>query len=203
MCWLWKVTKLFDTNTSLQENITLPTREKVEDYSLGGQSCMDSKCAQFVNSLMGKKLVHLCCEVEILDFDFESLALHAMGCSRVIKDNDILITTPDYQSWDQSESTNNDEWFNMKRFRSEIVGGTVISVEISPWHDLRIGLDNGVIIECLIANAYPHYEEEMEQWVLFEPTKDHSGNFLTVYNKSVDFHDRSVAGSDRLEQTQT
>lgn len=61
------------------------------------------------------------------------------------------------------------------------------SVEISPWHDLRVRLDNGVTIECLIANAYPHYEEESEQWVLFEHTKDHSGTFLTVYNKSVDF----------------
>lgn len=110
--------------------------------------------------------------------------------------NDILITTPDDQSWDQSESTNNDKSFNMRTFRSEIVGGTVISVEISPWHDLRIGLDNGVIIECLISNACPHYEEEPEQWVLFDPSKDHSGTFLTIYNKSVDFHDRSVADSD-------
>lgn len=157
---------------------------------------MDNKSIQFVNLLIGKKLVHFCCEVEILDFSFEDLALHAMGCSRVIKNNDILVTTIDYQSWDEIESTNNDEWFNMKRFNAEIVGGTVISVEINSLNDLHIELDNGVIIECLIANAYPHFEEELEQWVLFEPTEDHSGKILTVHNKSVDFCDRSSLSSD-------
>ena len=153
---------------------------------------MDHEAVRFVNLLVGKKLLHLCCEVEILDFDFTPLALHAMGCSRVIKNNDILVTTLDYQSWDQSESTHNDEWFNVERFRSEITGGTVLSVELSPCHDLRITLDNDVIIECLIANAYPHYDEELEQWVLFEPTNDHSGAFLTVYNKRVSFHSSAM-----------
>jgi len=149
---------------------------------------MEQEVVQFVNLLMGKKLTHFCCEAEILDFDFSPLVLHALGHSRVIKNEDILVTTLDYQSWDLSESTHNDEWFNMKRFSSEIIGGTVISVEVSPWHDLRVELDNGVVIECLIANAYPHYAKEYEQWVLFEHTKEHNGTFLTVYNKSIDFN---------------
>ncbi|MBD5460624.1 MAG: hypothetical protein HDR26_06740 [Lachnospiraceae bacterium] len=148
---------------------------------------MDHEVVQFVNLLVGKKLLHLCCEAEILDFDFAPLALHAMGCTRIIKNNDILVTTLDYQSWDLKESKHNDEWYNMEKFNSEIINGTVISVEISPYHDLRIGLDNNVVIECLIANAYPHYDDEQEQWVLFEPTKDHSGTFLTVYNKGIRF----------------
>lgn len=57
---------------------------------------MEQKAVQFVNSLIGKKLVHFCCEAEILDFDFSSMVLHAMGCSRIIKNNDILVTTFDY-----------------------------------------------------------------------------------------------------------
>ena len=153
---------------------------------------MDREAVQFVNRLKGKQLLHVCCEAEILDFDFAPLALHAMGCSRVIKNNDILVTTLDYQSWDLEESTHNDECFNVERFYSEIVGGRVVSVAVSPCHDLSIELDNHVVIECRIANAYPHYEEEQEQWVLFEPTKDHSGAFLTVYNKHSNFHDKSV-----------
>ena len=148
---------------------------------------MNCAAVQFVNRLAGKKLLHFCCEADILDFDFAPLALHAMGCSRVIKNGDILVTTLDYQSWDLHESAHNDEWFNVEKFHSEIIGGVVISVEISPCHDLRIELDNQVKIECLIANAYPHYGEEQEQWVLFEPTRDHSGAFLTVYNKSIRF----------------
>lgn len=160
---------------------------EIDEY---GEKILDNKAILFVQSLIGKKLVYFCCEANILDFGFdESLVLHAMGCSRVIKNDDILVTTLDYQSWDQIESTHNDEWFNMEKFNSQIVGGTVMSVEVSPWNDLHIGLDNGVIIECMIANAYPHYEEECEQWVLFEHTKQHNGTFLTVYNKSVDFDD--------------
>lgn len=156
---------------------------------------MDDAAVQFTNLLVGKKLIRLCCEADMLDFDFESLALHAMGCSRVIKSNDILATTLDYQSWDLSESTHNDEWFNVEKFRSDIIGGVVISVEISPWHDLRIKLDNNVVIECLIANAHPHYAEEQEQWVLFEPARDHSGTFLTVYNKKIALHGKFISHS--------
>ena len=125
---------------------------------------MEEAALRFVRNLEGKKPLHLCCEADMLDFDFAPLALHAM-----------------------SESTHNDEWFNVKRLCSEIVGGTVVSAAVSPWHDLRLRLDNGVLIECLIANASPHYQEEREQWVLFVPTRDHSGTFLTVYNKSGDF----------------
>ena len=44
----------------------------------------------------------------------------------------------------------------------------------------------------MIANAYPHYGEEQEQWILFKHTKDHSGTFLTVYNRSIDFYDKSI-----------
>ena len=47
---------------------------------------------QLINALRGRKLQHFCCEAEILDFDFGTLTLHAMGCSRVIKNNDILVT---------------------------------------------------------------------------------------------------------------
>lgn len=110
----------------------------------------------------------------------------------MIKNGDILVTTLDDQSWDLSESTHNDEWFNVKRFYSKIVGGTVVSAAVSPWHDLRLRLDNGVLIECLIANASPHYQEEREQWALFVTTKDHSGAFLTVCNGSVDFSGGAV-----------
>ena len=137
---------------------------------------MDERVMEFVNSLVGRQLLYLCCEAEILDFGFGELVLHGMGCSRIIKNNDILVTTLDYQSWDQAE-----------RFHDEILGGSVVSVRVSPWHDLCIQLDNGVMIECLVANAWPHYEEALEQWVLFRPAGKGRGTFLTVYNKDVAF----------------
>lgn len=84
---------------------------------------MEDAAVRFIDLLKGKRLTRFCCTCEMLVFDFAPLALHAMGCSRIIKNNDILVTVPDYQSWDQVESTHNDEWFNMKKFNSEIVGG--------------------------------------------------------------------------------
>ena len=149
--------------------------------------CAEHGIASFVTSLAGKRLLDICCEAELLDFDFAPLTLHALGCSRIIKNSDILVTTLDYQSWDLSESTHNDEWFNLKKFHAEIIGSTVISVQLSPWNDLRVELDNGVVIECLIANSCPHYGEEQEQWILFEGGRRGHGRFLTVYNKRIDF----------------
>jgi len=141
------------------------------------EQSMEQKAVQFVNTLLGKKPLRVCGETEIPDFGFAPPTLHAMGSTRVIKNNDILVTTPDYQSWGQVESTRNDEWFNLKRYRPEIAGGSAVSVKISPWHDPRIGLDNGVTIKCLTSNAYPHYAEGLEQWVLFEPPDNHGGVF--------------------------
>lgn len=107
---------------------------------------MGIKEMNFIHSLVGKRLLNVCCAAEILTFDFFPLALHASGYARIIKNSDILVTTLDYQSWDLSESTNNDEWFNVKQY----------------------------------------YNDEQEQWVLFERGKDHK-LFLTVYSKRVEF----------------
>lgn len=126
----------------------------------------------------------------MLEFFFsDSLIIHANGFCRIIKNQDLLITTRDYESWDGDDSTHNDEWFNLEKYKTEIVGGSVNSVELSPINDLVLKLDNGVIIECLIENAYPHYEEEIEQWVLFEgkDCKKDKRAFLTVYNKHSEY----------------
>ena len=156
---------------------------------------MESNVTQFVHSLLGRKLLHLCCEAEMMDFDFAPLTLHALGCTRIIQNEEILVTTLDYQSWDGVESIHNDEWFHVNWVSSELVGRTVLSVQISPWNDLRLTLEGGTVVECLIANGSPHYGEEQEQWVLFEHTKQLDRRFLTIYNKRIDFHTRSGDGT--------
>ena len=143
----------------------------------------------FVSLLVGKNLEYLGCEADLLEFVFEEdLVLHAAGFSRVVADDEILITTPDYQSWDGIDSMHNDENFNMTTHRERIVGGRVLSAAVNALGDLTITLDNGVTVECRIANAAPHYGEDAEQWVLFEHTSDHSGRFLTAYNKQLDYY---------------
>ena len=141
----------------------------------------------FLHQLNGKRLVSFGCNADILEFGFEGdMVLHAMGFSRVILGNDILVTTQDYQSWDVLDSTHNDEWLNAATFREKIVGGLVVSASINEVRDLKIMIDNGTMIECMVANAYPHYSDESEQWVLFERTDDHSGQFLSAYNKKLE-----------------
>ena len=60
---------------------------------------MGIKEMNFIHSLVGKRLLNVCCAAEILTFDFFPLALHASGYARIIKNSDILVTTLDYQSW--------------------------------------------------------------------------------------------------------
>ena len=148
---------------------------------------MNNEIQLFLQQLNSRRVVFFGCEADILEFIFEGdLVLHAMGFSRVINGNDILVTTHDYQSWDEKDSTHNDEWVNAAAFRDKIVGGLVLSVMINDVHDLKIMLDNGIVIECMVANSYPHYSDESEQWLLFEHTDDHSGKFLAAYNKKIE-----------------
>ena len=107
------------------------------------------------------------------------------GFTRIICENDILVTTLDYQSWDGEVEENNDEWYFVEQNRTKIVGGTVTSVNVNALHDVTIGLDNSISIELFVKNGYHHFDDKQEQWVFFK-RNDHSYPFITVYNKSVD-----------------
>lgn len=142
----------------------------------------------FANQLIGAKLLSLSCACELLCFGFSNnMALHASHLCRIISDGDILVTTLDYHSWDELDSKHNDEWENVNRFKDKILGGSVLSAAVNEINDLKIVLDNGIVVECLIANAYSHYTEEQEQWFLFEHTEDNTGRFLTAYSKHLEW----------------
>jgi hypothetical protein len=139
--------------------------------------------------IVGKRLddLHLVCE--LMSFAFGDYAFHALGLTRIIHENDILVTTLDYLNWDQETDTNNDEWYFVKQYKDKIVGGTVTSVDVSPLHDVVINLDNGIRIETFVKNGYHHFDDECEQWVFFK-VDDHSFPFVTVYNKTVDIAEK-------------
>ena len=138
-----------------------------------------------LNVIVGKKLEKLGLACEMMTFVFEEYALHAQCLTRIIKDWEILVTTGDYQSWDGECSKNNDEWYFVEKYREEIVGGKVLSVEVNRLHDVRIELDNGVMIEALVSNGFSHFGEESEQWRFFEAGKTDLPH-LVVYGKSVE-----------------
>lgn len=144
-----------------------------------------NKLCGHIHTIVGKKLDDLNLACEMMMFSFGEFELHAQCMTRILKEHDILTTTLDYQSWDEVCDKNNDEWYFVSQFKNQIVGGTVVSVEISNVNDVAIILDNGIQIQILITNGYHHYREEQEQWVFFKHN-DHSYPFITVYNRSVD-----------------
>lgn len=101
-----------------------------------------AKLNEHLQIIVGKQLddLHLVCEM--MDFCFGDYALHALCHTRIIYENDILVTTLDYQNWDCKEDTNNDEWYFVNQFKDRIVGGIVTSVNVNSFHDVVITLDN-------------------------------------------------------------
>lgn len=135
--------------------------------------------------IRGKRLEKLGLACEMMMFHFGGYALHAQCLTRIIRDNDILVTTGDYQSWDGECDKNNDEWYFVEKYRESILQGTVCSVEVSRFKDVRIELDNGVLIELFNSNGYCHFGEEREQWRFFRLSDSDSPD-LVVYGKSVE-----------------
>lgn len=143
----------------------------------------------FIQEVVGKKLLELYNACEMMIFDFGEYQLHASCLTRVSKGNDILVTTLDYQNWDGKTDTNNDEWFFVKKFQDEIVGGIVLSVELSSIKDLKIIMDNDITIELYISNGYNHYDDEIEQWRFIKKIEEESAIHLVVNSKTVDYID--------------
>lgn len=125
---------------------------------------MRKRVNEYLNKPNNCKLNSLKLACDMMVFDFGNIGLHCQGLTRIIKDNVILLTTLDYQSWDGDKNENNDEWFLYDKYKDSIIGGIVLKIDITSTFDLKIILDNGFIIESLISNGYNHYGEENEQW---------------------------------------
>ena len=131
--------------------------------------------------------LHLACEMMM--FTFGEYALHTQCLTRIVHENDILVTTLDYQNWDCKVDTNNDEWYFVEQYREKIVGGIVMSVKVSALKDVVVVLDSGIRIELINKNGYHHFDDECEQWRLFK-IDDYSYPHITTYSKTVDIAER-------------
>ena len=137
------------------------------------------------NDIVGKQLTELHLACEMMMFSFEEYALHTQCLTRIIFENNILVTTLDYQNWDGKVDTNNDEWYFVEQYRDKIIGGIVMSVSVSSLYDVTIILDNGIRIELINKNGYYHFDDECEQWRFFK-VDGYTDPHITVYNKTVD-----------------
>ena len=145
--------------------------------------------------IIGEKLDSLNLACDMMLFSFGNYALHAQCLARIIYKNDILVTTTDYLNWDCQTDMNNDEWYFVNKYKSQIVGGVVQSVKVSALNDVKITLDNGIIIELFVENGYHHFAEESEQWVFFKHD-DYSYPYIAVNSKTVDI----LKTDDRMDE---
>ena len=147
-------------------------------------NCKDTLLSH-LQVIVGKRLtgLHLACEMMM--FSFETFELHTQCLTRIIREDDILVTTLDYQNWDGKDSDNNDERYFADRYTESILDGIVTSVNVSLLYDVTVLLDNGIRIELINKNGYHHFDEECEQWRFFK-VDDNSYPHITVYSKTVD-----------------
>ena len=147
---------------------------------------MVEKLHNYLEQLVGSELkdIKLACQMIILNFD--NVGIHCQQFTRVSKNNDILFTTLDYQSWDEEVDTNNDEKYFFDKYRNEIINGIVTKVIYNKFNDLTLIFDNGVIIETFVSNGYNHFVDEVEQWRLLIDTSDDDSKHIVIYNKKVE-----------------
>ena len=145
---------------------------------------MDYKDLQeTLNALLGKKLTDINLVCEMLCFDFEKgNSIHSLCLTRVIKNNDLLFTTLDYQNWDEKIDTNNDAWYYLEKYKNDVLGGKVNHVNVTPLNDLILQLDNQITLEFFISNGYFHYGKNNEQWRFINTEEKHA----IVYSKTIE-----------------
>lgn len=137
-----------------------------------------------INVLIGQKLTDVSTVCEMLCFYFDKGdGIHSLCLTRISKKDDLLLTTFDYQNWDEKIDSNNDERYYLKKFKKDIVGGIVTHVKVTPLKDLILYLDNDIVIEFFISNGYFHFGEENEQWRFMDSKENHT----VINSKSVDY----------------
>ena len=125
---------------------------------------MREKLNQYLETFIGKELLNINLACEMMCFDFGNMSLHASSFTRVLKNNEVLVTTLDYQSWDGLVDTNNDLWRNVDQFKHGMIGNKIEWIELSPGNDLFVYLENGFVIQSFVANGPLHYSDCWEQW---------------------------------------
>ena len=138
----------------------------------------------YLELLIGRSLdsVNLACEM--LMFAFGDISLHSQCFTRIMLKERVLLTTLDYHNWDGETDTNNDEWYNLSRYKNSIINNKVVKAELTETNDVFIWLENDIQIQMFIANGSPHYEEDNEQWRIFENNNEDSSH-IVVYSESI------------------
>ena len=138
-----------------------------------------------VYELVGQVMTDLGAHYEILILRFGEYEIHVSCFARILHNGKILLTTQDYQSWDEKDHTQHDMYLNIAKYGETRIGQKVRSVEVSPINDLFIVLDNDTRIEIYNSEASHQLSEESEQWFFYKP-KDKTYPYWSVTNNGVE-----------------
>ena len=138
-----------------------------------------------VYELVGQVMTDLGAHYEILILRFGEYEIHVSCFARILHNGKILLTTQDYQSWDEKDHKQNDMYLNIAKYGETLIGQKVRSVEVSPTNDLFIVLDNEHRIEIFSSDGNHRFSEESEQWFFYKP-KDKVYPYLRVTNNGVE-----------------
>jgi hypothetical protein len=131
----------------------------------------EERIKEYLDLIIGRPLDDLNLACEMMMFTFGDISLHSQCFTRIMLKERVLLTTLDYQNWDEEVDTNNDEWYNLSRYKDLIINNKVIKTELTGVKDLFICLENDILIQIFISNSSPHYVKECEQWRIFEKGK--------------------------------
>ncbi len=138
-----------------------------------------------VSELVGQNLTDIGANYEILILKFGEYEVHVSGFARIINGRNIMLTTNDYHSSNDKDYRHNDMYFNIAKFGSELIGRSVINVDVSPINDLFIKLDNEIRIEIFNSSGNLSFSHETEHWFLYKP-EDKSFPYISVSSLGVE-----------------
>ena len=138
-----------------------------------------------IYELVGQVMTDLGAHYEILILRFGEYEIHVSCFARILHNGKILLTTQDYQSWDEKDHKHNDMYLNIAKHGETLIGQKVRSVEVSPINDLFIVLGNDSRIEIYNSEASHKLSEESEQWFFYKP-KDKTYPYWSVTNNGVE-----------------
>jgi len=113
--------------------------------------------------------------------------MHIQAFTRIIHNNQIIVTSNDYFEYekDDESGTRNDLWINMIKASEVINESKVIDVNSNDFGDFRIILDNKAIIEVMISNSMPNFDDEIEQYRFFQENSN-DNHFVMYTNGNYD-----------------
>lgn len=142
-----------------------------------------------VYELVGQTMSDLGAHYECLILRFGEYEIHVSCFARILHNGKILLTTQDYQSWDEKDYKHNDMYLNIAKYGAALIGQTVRSVEVSKVNDLFIVLDNDAKIEIFCSEGSHQLSEEREQWFFYKP-KDKEYPYLSVTNHGIEIESK-------------